>query len=316
MGFTLIELLVAMAGLVLLTVMLFGVLSQLSSGWQVARSGIETRQKGRAIMDFIAKELQCAALPADLTSKTGLQFLVDPAQIDASYLRPHALFWQAPVATDRTYGAMAELGYFVRWDTTTDPNTPRAILCRLFVNPENPSAPQNYLINSKPSEWLSPGGNTKWLDTTAPGDAASNYKGWFVDNVIALWVRCLDASGNPIVQQPQPGSASVLTTNFRFDSRSGYLTSGGLIKNGYKDASGNYRMVCALPAKVEFALVVIDAATASRVKPEDLTALQNYLSVDPRNFSQEIDAYINQLPPRIRSGARIYTSTVNLQNAK
>jgi len=315
-GFTLLELLVAVAGLVLLTVMLFGVLSQLSSGWQVARSGIETRQKGRDIMDFMARELQSAALPADLTSKTGLQFLVDPTQIDASYLRPHALFWQAPVATDRTYGTMAEVGYFVRWDTTTNPKTPHAILCRLFVNPENPSSLQNYLIDSQPAEWLSPGGNAKWLDTVAPGDAASNYKGWFVDNVIALWVRCLDASGNAITRQPKPGTSTLSTTNYAYDSRSGYQTAAGMIKNGYRDSSGNYRTVCTLPATVELALVVIDSNTAGRVKPSDLAALQNYNSADPRNFSQEIDAYLNQLPPSIRSGARVYTSTVNLQNAK
>ncbi len=123
---------------------------------------------------MIASDLRPAALPIDRSNLYNLQLLEDPPSLinatsglGGGYLYPHALFWQAPLATVNLSGGagkMAEVGYFVRWINTSSSN-PRAILCRFFVNPGD----SNYLIYSQPTNWLT----SSVLDAAAPGVASA-----------------------------------------------------------------------------------------------------------------------------------------------
>lgn len=356
-AFTLIELLAAIVVLSILSLLLFTILNQVSSTWTQVGSQIEMQQNGRSILNLIASELRVAALPQNRVNPNvtlpnsdpydpSLQLIVDPPQLPANgteYLCPHAIFWQAPIATDTTYGNLAEIGYFIRWDTTTPPakpTNPRAVLCRFFVNPTAPGAggsnyliyPPNPLGDWTPNTWIS----SAVLDAVAPGTSgptttANTYPGWFADNVIGLWVRCLDGNGNPIVMIPANGSYPL--TNYSFDSRLGYMAQDVQgnnyyhAKSGYADSSGIEHVLATLPKTIEIAIVVIDSRTASYV-----TAIPSYApfphapfaptgagravhSTDsPMNFWNDINYFITNLPPRIAHGAHIYSIRVPLLN--
>jgi len=189
-GVTLVELLVATAVLSLMVLMLIQVLNHTGRAWLAGQTQTERRQSARALADAIAQELQSALMPVDPTDQKSLQFVHDPTAVPATYANSDSLFWQAPVATDRTYGDVAELGYFLKWDQTKQGN-PRPLFCRFFVNPTDTA---NYLIIQKPTAWLS--GDI--LDQVAPAvnQATNAYAGLFSENVIGFWVRCFDASGN------------------------------------------------------------------------------------------------------------------------
>jgi prepilin-type N-terminal cleavage/methylation domain-containing protein len=336
-GFSLIELLVAIAVLSILTLLLCGILNQVSSSWTQIRAQVDWRQNGRSILNVIASELRVAALPVDRSSPYSLQLMVDPNALlgNSTYLNPHAIFWQAPIASDTSLGNMAEVGYFVRWDSSNATN-PRAVLCRFFVNPKDTA---NYLIYSNPTAWLTTG-SSGTLDTVAPGNTANNYKGWFADNVIGLWVRCLDANGIPITRTAADVAhlTDSVTTNYSFDSRLGYLatnagTSGSYIaKSAYYDAgittsAGTHEMVqSALPSTIEIAIVLIDSQTANRVTaipsytpfPSGVSGASSpYINDSPVDFWNDINYFLSKLKtaqPLVARGAHVYSIRVPLVN--
>jgi uncharacterized protein (TIGR02599 family) len=317
-AFTLVEMLVSLAIFTLLAVIIFGILSQVSGVWRQAQSQIEPRKSGRAVLDFMSKELGMVELPRDRSmlyasasaapqaSDLGLQFVVNPSQVGAAFRNPQALFWQAPVATG-SGDKMAEVGYFVRWDLSK-PENPRAMLCRFFVDPADP----NYLISTNPTAWIT----DSLLNTVSPGvedtgTPANSYKGWVADNVIALWVRCLDPLGNPIVTDALETSYA----DYAYDSRRGYRyeTSGmDITKSGFKDPSGNFNILATLPDSIEIALVIIDARAANR-----LTAKPTYTVTTPptaSSFWTDIQNFIDSLPDGVREGARVYSTRMSLTN--
>lgn len=314
-AFTLIEMLSAIAVLVMLSAFLFSMLNETSKIWQRAQSQIGPRQNGRAILDYMARDLRCLAQTSDRTSKTGLQLLVNPSTISSSYLNPGAIFWQAPLATVTTSGKLAEIGYFIRWDKTT-PSNPKAILCRFLVNPSDTS---NYLIYTNPTEWLS----NALLDTVAPGTQnvatpANSFKGWFADNVIGLWVRPLywnpqTKNWAPIIQH---GSAGTPYSNYAYDSRLGYSYSYGgstFLKSGYVDtATSTDCILNTIPGAIEIVIVMLDATAAKM-----LTSVPAYNVTSPptiASFWSDINSFVNNLPSSLRSSARVYSSIVQLQS--
>jgi prepilin-type N-terminal cleavage/methylation domain-containing protein len=190
-GFTLLELLVATTVLSLMAVMLMQVLHHTSAAWLLGQAQTERRQSARALGDSIAQELQSALMPLDPADQKSLQFTLNPAAVPADLRHPDALFWQAPIATDRSLGDVAEVGYFLKWDETNASN-PRPLLCRFFVNPTD----ADYLIVKNPEEWL----GVEILDRVAPADnqGSNGYAGLFAENVIGFWVRCYDEIGNRV----------------------------------------------------------------------------------------------------------------------
>lgn len=234
----------ASAVLSLIVVLLMQVAGMVSNTWSQGHGRTERRQNGRALVDFIGRELRSAALPVDprfTGSVPDLQFVVNPAGVPARYRHPQAAFWQAPLATSTVHGNMAEIGYFVRWDDSSP--TPRASLCRIFLNP----GAGDHLVYSQLS-WMT----EAVLNSSAPADAANSYRGLFAENVVGLWVRCLDASGNAITQ-PEVGAGG-------YDSRVGYADqvheSTGTVANVTRSAP-------VLPTAVEVSVVVLDARSAS-----------------------------------------------------
>lgn len=305
-AFSLLEIVVATAILALIVVVLAALSSHATRIWTATDAQNQRRATGRTLIQFIARDLEMATLagsyPASGNNAANLQFVAsDPTLIPAELLNPHAAFWQAPIAADRTRGDIAEIGYFVRWDTVSEPGTAKAQLCRFLVDP---SDTKNYLIysnqtNGNPASWL----QTSILDQVAPATAAEDYRGWFADNVIAFWFRCLDSQGRPILKT---ASGHALNGGYGFDSGQGYENP----------TTGRKHAAPALPASVEIALVTVDSRTARRISAP-LPAFPN----SPENFSKDqstagsVAFYVANLPEEIKPGVQVFSTRIFLRNS-
>lgn len=263
LAFSLIEMMTAIAVLLILTLVLVTILQQAGKLWLIGESDTQNRQRARAALDVMGRELLQATLSPQAGSNS-LQFVINPSSV-ATFANRDTVFWQAPITTDGS-GGVAEVGYFVRWRDQS------AALCRYFVNPSDP----NYLIYTSPQGWV----NDALLDAAAPASKGSRYQGLFLENIIGLWVTPYQADGTP------------------------YSTSSYSSTNTYGAQPPNR-----LPAAVELSIVMLDSATAQRVKAmnvaNDIAGL--YAAADPASF-------VASLPAAIRPGARISTMRINLNN--
>jgi uncharacterized protein (TIGR02599 family) len=330
-GFTLLEMTVSIAVLCLLSTLLFSILNSTNAIWSHMQGQVQSRQTGRAVLDYIASQLRVAMLPTNLNDNQNLQFVENPTQLGttgaAPYLNPTSLFWQAPVAKNQTYGVVAEVGIFVQWDKVTNPKNPKAMLSEFQIDPATTNATGSTTPNTNfeiyPPTPIGSWTSTSWLTTSlvgsyapSPSTSGYNYQGWVADNVVALWARCLDQYGQPITL-----NAAGLQFNanpYSFDSRQGYKTSSGLVKGG---VPGNpTTALSALPHTVELAIVVLDPASALR-----LTTVPAYSVTTPGNFWTDINTFMtSSLPSAMHvtlksgetlAGARLYTTRMDLENA-
>lgn len=291
-GFTLVELLVSMAILVLLVVVLSNIFSSVSKTSQLGYSNNERMQNILAITDFIRTDLRSALLPVNRTDTNNLQFVAlgNPNPYTTN-CNPNAVFWQAPVATDQTLGDVAEVGYFVRWNTDK-PSNPRPYLCRFSA--ENSTAGTNFLIYSSPASWLT----DPIINSVAPADLAHAYQGLIAENVVALFVQCLDAKGQPITKNAGGNPFA----NALFDSRQGFTSS------------TNTNAACALPPIVRLGFVLIDSGSANRIGANEQAALRGLSATDAASF---VSAAIAS--PQLKSISQSLRSSqieVNLMNAR
>ena len=202
---------------------------------------------------------------------------------------PQAAFWQAPVASDRSRGNMALVGYFVQWVDETNGPIPK--LCRLLVD-------TNYLMQ-KPSDFVS----DALIASNAPATKVRDYAGQLAENVLGLWMRPLDQKKNPILND---ANSSAFPSG-GFDSARGYKVgvtngSGALVTKVFAPA---------LPASLEVALVAVDARTAKRLSGRS-TEKPGAASTD---MWGDLNAFYNRLPPEIKLGARIYSTVIDLHSA-
>lgn len=169
LGFSLVELLVAMTVLSLLSVLLVTIAGQSGRIWQAGERDNQSRQRARAALNFISRELKQAALPLDRSNMDSLRFAINPKEAPSSFASPDSLFWQAPIATDASAGRMASVGYFVHWNSQK-----KAALYRLFLNPSDydPKDP-NSALSDLPPNW--------------------EKKYCFLENVLGIWVKAYEA---------------------------------------------------------------------------------------------------------------------------
>ncbi|XHR31063.1 MAG: type II secretion system protein J [Chthoniobacteraceae bacterium] len=297
-GFSLIEVLVATTILTLIVAMLGGVVSTVGASLRTATGRSECGLSARAIADYIQTDLKAALLPLNTSDTANLQFILNSSAIPDKYKIGDALFWQAPVANDTTFGDIAEVGYFVKW-VTDDRSKPVPILCRFFVEPADSSSTSNYKIYQDPAAWL----NQTTVDAAAPGTVDQNYTGLFAENVVAIWFRCLDGQGKAYAGRT-------------FDSR-----------NSIADSDGNVRR---LPSSVQVSFVLLDSRASARLT----AASQTILVAMANTVGDEIDATANAdgtLSPAerfvskalsdsslrsISGGLKSHTTTVSLVNAR
>ena len=234
----------------------------------------------------MARDLRFAALPANPAS-ANLQLVINPANLGNDYKLPQAAFWQAPVASDRSRGKMALVGYFVQWvkEANGAPANMVPKLCRLVAD-------SDYEMQ-KPSDFVT----DKLLDSDAPATKASDYAGQFAENVLGLWMQPLDQQNKPISSDAK----ALPIPDGQFDSSKGYAVA--------FDKGVVTKYPTALPASLEVALVAVDARTAKRLtgieKPKARTA----------DMWADVNAFYNSLPQPIKQGARIYSTVIDLHGA-
>ncbi|MDE1171803.1 MAG: hypothetical protein PW734_11445 [Verrucomicrobium sp.] len=263
-AFSLVEMLAALAAYSVILLLLAQLASQAGKLWKRGADQDACRLRARVMLSYVARELRTAAVPFQKGATNSFQFLVDPPAAGGRGY-PDSVFWQAPIATETSAGEMAEVGYFVRWDGG------RARLCRFFANP---SAPQ-YLLSSFPAEWLTPG----LLAEGAPADAASRYRGLFLENVLGFWVRAYAADGTTPLPNP-------------YDSR-----------NAPDPAHP-------LPASVELSVAFVDEATAERLRVRKETGQVETLA----RSAQDLPRFLAALPPWVRQAANGSTLRVSMDN--
>ncbi|QIF00278.1 type II secretion system protein [Roseimicrobium sp. ORNL1] len=291
-GFTLVELLVSTAVLGLLLVFLAQVSNVVAKTWTDSQGRAERRQNGRALVDFIARDLRGAALPVNSgTPRTvpNLQFVLNPPTVEPQDRNPSALFWQAPVGTATAMGDMAVLGYLVRWDGSGP--YPRAALCRVFLNPGDPN--HRIYLPGHVDSWI----DSAVLDAAAPGTRVSGYRGLFAENVIGFWAKCLDVKGNVVTN----------VTGGGFSSRQDYTGRDG------SSAVVTYKAPV-LPTSVEVSIVLLDSRSASRITPPMQDALMRVVrdSDDADSCVKSLQSSASFKP--IIQGATAHTLRVYLEN--
>jgi type II secretory pathway pseudopilin PulG len=286
-GFTLLELLVATAVFIGLVVILVSIAASLSSFWQLGIAHNERRSSALSAFSRMARDLRFASLPPD-PSATNFQLVINPTKVGGSYLFPQAAFWQAPVASDRSRGNMALVGYFVQWVNETNGPVPK--LCRLLIDSTN----YQY---QRPSDWIS----DTLIASKAPATKASDYDGQLAENVLGLWMQPLDQRKNPILNDAKNDAFP----NGQFDSVRGYTV-------GLTNGSGTLVtkvFASALPASLEVALVAVDARTAKRLSGDEKPSART------ADMWGDVNAFYNMLPPEIKQGARIYSTVIDLHSA-
>ncbi len=305
------EVLVAMSILLAVVGMMTMIFNEVTRAWMHGEGRGERRRSARSLADFIAADLQGALLPVETLAKAGqpnLQFLVNPptGQVPADYRNADAAFWQAPIATEASFGDVAEVGYFVKWMKTDAAPEPRPVLCRLFVNPsmqDSSGAPiknPNFKIyGTSPDSWL----GASLLDEVAPADKAHGYVGLFADNVVGLWLRCTGLDGADL---PKP-----------FDSRKGYP-----LKVRFTDSTGTIQTRDEqryLPAALTVSVAQLDARLAVRLDPvwETVRTLSRS-ATDATDFIERMqdEAKTNAAIRPLLGGLRTYTTQVQLINGR
>jgi hypothetical protein len=301
--------------LTIIVVLMARMVNQAVSAWSMGESNMNRLQNLRAVTDFIGNELQAALLPIAQTGTNSLQLVVNPTTaITSGNYNRDTIFWQTPLATDQTLGDVAEIGYFVKWDTTK-PANPRSELCRFFVNPGSvTTSNSNFLIYSSPTAWLS----DSIIQSVAPATMISSYQGLFAENVIGLWLQCLDPYGQPITLDGTgntyvPSGAYKNYIDNIYDSRRGYT---------YTEPDNNQKIInppCALPAGLNISLVMLDSQSANRVTVAQQQAINAILQSGTNCSSAS--AFVSQaftsasLQP-IRSSLRYFQTRIYLQNSK
>ena len=294
-SFSIIELLVAMTVLSILMFILLGMLGSLTSAWQLDQAHNERRTTAQTVLDRMTRDISQAAIPSARGNTNSLDFVISPPStwIGTQYEYAQSIFFQAPVATDNGMnGNLAVVGYFIQWVNGT-PGT--ATLTRLLINP---SSADYAVYNGVPNGWLS----NHLLTSDAPATSPT-YAGLLAQNVIGLWIQALDPTGTPINQTTLTGHKAGEV----FDSRYPYTyNNSGFTDNGANEVATV--PASALPGSVQVAIAVVDSRTAKLI-----TAIpSNYATSGV--FWTDVQNFYNGLPPNIRKGTEIQTTTIPLAN--
>jgi hypothetical protein len=298
-AFTLIEVLVSTMILLLIVLLFSSIFSNVSLVWRTGLADIDRSNNGGIACDMIGRDIQSALLPANRSSTTSLQFVVNPSGLSSSYSSRDSIFFQAPLVASSSGGDIAEVGYFVQWDMATAGN-PRARLCRFYVNSSDTT---NFLIYNNPTAWIT---NTTITNVaSALASTSPPYQGLLAENVVGLWITCLDPYGYPIAKEANGNAFPTSGSGYSFDSRLGYT-----------DNAGTVHPVSSLPAAVDISFVIIDSGTAERVGPTLCTAINTLVqtSISASTFYTQAQTTANLTS--IRPAFQPFSLRVHLTNSQ
>lgn len=281
-AFTLVELLLAMSILTVLVILLSSLLGGVSRAWISGEQQVETFQDGRAILELISRELDQAVISPKLQMVQNVSLPSTASERSAA----SNLFWQANL-TSTSAGDLCEVGYFL------DSNFR---LMRFFVPPTDTT---NYQIfSSAPSDIAA-----TW--TGAAGTAALNTT--ISNNVIALWIRCFDANGDPI---PWSSTAPPPAAPMKFNSAAHFQPAIPGVASSFKYTSANTFQAHLLPAFVELTIITIDSK--SLLRSSNLVPAMPAVA-GPSEIPDAIDAFHRDLIANNVKNAHTFSTRVSLK---
>jgi prepilin-type N-terminal cleavage/methylation domain-containing protein len=306
-AFSLIEILVAIALLSLLVVVLSQIVTVVSRAWVEGEKRVEVYQNGRAILDLIERDLTGAA------NSTRLQFVQNPPDLPSSARRAVSscsLFWQAPLEFG-TPGNLCEVGYYLVRDEAEDLYQLR----RLFIPSDDSRG--YFRIFDQPPTADPDHRSVPWLDTLEPaafelpdgsfGSGANQSVVTVVsDGVVAFWLRCLDANGDPI-----PWLSS---DRLRYNSAARFRPAIAGLANSFRWTGPDTAQTFELPSAVEVTLILIDSRTLAR--DPDIPGMEEFSQPSsPTGVPEAIEMFYNALTANGITGAQVFTTRINLVNA-
>jgi prepilin-type N-terminal cleavage/methylation domain-containing protein len=344
-GFTLIELVISMAVMTFLLLLLSEVTGATGRAWQNSQSRTDTFQSSRTALEIIARELTPAVVD------TRMQFVVAPGSILADQnvgavnvaSGSPAILWMAPIGTE---GALYCVGYYLLRDqtrqfyrlqriyipptfspqTTSSGPTSSPVpspYYPLMTNASNPLA-ASLLTSPTNANWFTQNWNANTFNeenTSNPPQSTDEVVSSAADGIIALWVQCLDALGNPIPlvcnSQIHPSSPLYFNSAAYFE-----MATSTPFDNG---ASFVYLARCAqsmkanrLPAAIDLTVVAVDATVFARgALPPTQTNVYN-TSSGPLNGTLDVTTSLQTFQTQLQTNgiynARVFTTRVKLTN--
>jgi type II secretory pathway pseudopilin PulG len=305
-AFTLVELLVSVALLTFLMLVLAGVTESASRAWREGQSRTETFQSARTSLEIIARELAPALVD------TRMQFVVAPdsvlTQAEAAHVTPNTpvLLWMAPLGED---GALRCVGYYLYRDearkfhrlkrifiappTTAKPSPyfPR------MINPNNPRDPE---LRTSPTDakWFT----RSWKAETFDEENAHNAEAVVssaADGVVAFWVQCIDALGNPVPLLSK--SSTHPTSELQYNSAAYFQAATTAPFDGgnsfqYLAASPQAMKANRVPAAIDLTIVTIDSRSLARglMIPAQVNSYDAKGALDVEASVRQFDALLRQ----------------------
>lgn len=156
------------------------------------------------------------------------------------------------------------------------------------------------------------------INAVAPGDKANAYQGLIAENVVALFVQCLDAKGRPIEKTYDGGAFP----GKGFDSRLGYTDADGTKTADFTDSIGSKSPICVLPPMVKLSFVLIDSRSAARITGAEKNLLASLAATLAQQAQKgDANAFVsaalaNSQLKGISEGLRAYQTEINLLNAR
>ncbi len=318
-AFTILELLVAMAVLLVIVLAVAGLAAGASRIWVQSERNTEQFQNGRAILELISRELAQAGNNSRLQlvdSPGGIPWPTtgtEPHQaiVDGGGMSTSSLFWQAPVsravstggATPAAVSDLSIVGYYLaRYDAPAGGRS-RFQLRRVFIPPTlaetNAANPQFRLYNAPPDRATAP-----WITGLAP-DAFDTTKSTSVvsvvsDGVIGFWIRCFDATGQPI-DWMYPTTRNL--ADAKFNSAGCFQPAIASTNQPARWTNPNQTaQTFRLPASIEVTLITADQRALSAAANAGIP------QVAPFNSPTAVLASIDSMNAALRNAARIKTA--------
>lgn len=337
-GFSLIELVISMAVMTFLLLLLSEVTGATGRAWQNSQSRTDTFQSSRTALEIIARELTPAVVD------TRMQFVVAPGSLLTAAGAANvatgspAILWMAPIGTE---GALDCVGYYLLRDQanqfyrlqriyipatftpettssgTTSSPTPSPYY-PLVTNPSNPLA-ASLVTSPTNANWFTQNWTADTFNeqnVSNPAQSTDEVVSSAADGIIALWVQCIDALGNPIPlvcnSQIHPSSPLYFNSAAFFE-----MATSTPFDNG---ASFIYLARCAqsikanrLPAAMDLTVVAVDAMVfAHGAVPPVQTNV--YTSTGALDVTSSLQAFRTQLQTTGIYNARVFTTRVKLTN--
>jgi len=235
----------------------------------------------------MGRELTHAAMSPSLQFVAASSFSGTRANSDC-------IFWQAPL-TYRVSGSatptsnLCEVGYFI--DSSYN-------LKRFFVQPAN--AANFNIYDSAPSD----SNATSWVKTAYLTNTSISTV--LATGVIAFWVRCLDANGDPILWA---------SSSYHFNSAAHFRPATLGTSNSFTYTASSTAQANLLPNAVELTLILIDDKTLKKslAIPAMIPAMPTVAS--PAAVPAAVTAFNNSLIANKVSTARTFTSRVVIPNS-